>query len=61
MKDREVNMSERAELQVKSFIRFYHEYIDIWVPNIEDEYELKREPGNKIDPNCASRYTWEIS
>ena len=50
MKDRKFNMSEKAELQVKSFIRGYHEYMDTWVPIIEDEYELKREPGNKKDP-----------
>ena len=47
----EENMSEGAVLQVNSFIRGYHEYLDVWLPNMDDEYHLKREPGNKMDPN----------
>ena len=31
-------------LQVNSFIRGYHEYQEIWTPEIRDEIELRREP-----------------
>ena len=36
-------------LQVNSFIRGYHEYQEIWTPEKCNEYELKREPLNKVD------------
>ena len=41
-------------LRVKSFIRGYHKYMDIWVPNVEDKYQLKWEPDNKKDPNAVA-------
>jgi len=47
-------MSDGAMLRVKSFIRGYHEYMDIWVPNVEDKYQLKQEPENKKDPNAVA-------
>ena len=47
-------MSDGVMLRVKSFIRGYHEYMDIWVPNVEDKYQLKREPDNKKDPNAVA-------
>ena len=47
-------MSDGAVLKVNSFIRGYHEYMDIWVPNVEEEFQLKREPDNKIDPNAVA-------
>lgn len=28
--------------------------MDIWVPIIQDKYELKREPSNKKDPNAVT-------
>ena len=28
--------------------------MDIWVPNVEDKYQLKREPDNKKDPNAVA-------
>ena len=37
-------------LAVVSFIRGYHEYMDIWWPNVGEEYSLKRE-SNKEDSN----------
>ena len=39
------------KLQVVSFVRGYHEYMDIWLPSIDDEHCLKREPSNKEDAN----------
>ena len=47
-------MSDGVMLRVKSFIRGYHEYMDIWVPNVEDKYQLKRKPDNKKDPNAVA-------
>lgn len=49
----EVKRAERAVLQLKSFIIGNPEYMDIWVPTMEDEYQLKREPGSKMDPNAV--------
>ena len=37
-----------------SFIRGFHEYMAIWEPNIGDEHDLKREPGNKEDINAVA-------
>ena len=47
-------MSSTEKLQVVSFIRGYHEYLDIWQPNIGDEHRLKREPNNKVDSNAVA-------
>ena len=46
-------MSDEAVLKVSSFVRGYREYMDIWVPNVEEEFQLKREPDNKINPNVV--------
>ena len=34
-------------INVESYIRGYHEYVDIWEPKIDEKYELKREPETK--------------
>ena len=47
-------MPREAVLQVKSLIRVYHEYIHIWMPHNDDEYQLKREPLNTVDPNAVA-------
>ena len=44
----------RETLQVNSFIRGYHEYMDVWVPNNGDECNLKREPRNVKDQNAVA-------
>ena len=41
-------------LTVNSFIRGYHEYMDHWEPNAEDEFLLKREPDNVKDSNAVA-------
>ena len=41
-------------IKVSSFIRGFHEYMAIWEPNIGDEHDLKREPGNKEDINAVA-------
>ena len=38
---------------IKSFIRGYHAYMEIWNPKIDKEYELKREPRNTTDENAV--------
>ena len=50
----EVKMSDGVMLRVKYFIRGYHEYMDIWVPNVEDKYRFKQEQENKKDPNAVA-------
>ena len=58
-------MSQEAVLQVKSFIRGYHEYMHVWMPHNDDEYQLKRETLNTVDPNVVAivhpSSTWKIS
>ena len=44
----------RETLQVNSFIRGYHGYMDVWVPNNGDECNLKREPRNVKDQNAVA-------
>ena len=39
---------------MNSFIRAYHEYQEIWTPEIGDEYELKLEPLNTVDHNAVA-------
>lgn len=41
-------------LEVNSFIGRYHEYQEIWTPEIGDEYELKREPLDTVDHNAVA-------
>ena len=41
-------------LRVKSFVRGYHEYKEIWEPNIGQEAMLMREPQNKWDSNAVA-------
>ena len=35
-------------LQVNSFIRGYHEYHEIWTPEIGDEYQLRRKTLRRL-------------
>ena len=41
-------------INVESYIRGYHEYVDIWEPKIDEKYELKREPENKKDSDAVA-------
>ena len=41
-------------LVVNSFVRGYHEYMDVWKPKVNEEYLLKREPSNKTDKNVVA-------
>ena len=36
------------KLQVVSFVRGYHEYMDIWLPSIDDEHCLIKEDANPV-------------
>lgn len=40
--------------KVNSFIRGYHDYVDIWTPEEGQEYLLKRERSNKKDSNAVA-------
>ena len=50
----EKESTSETVLQVNSFIRGYHEYQEIWTPEMGDEYELKREPLNTVDHNAVA-------
>ena len=50
----EKESTSETVLQVNSFMRGYHEYQEIWTPEIGDEYELKREPLNRVDNNAVA-------
>ena len=41
-------------LRVKSFVRGYHEYKEIWEPKIGQEAMLMREPQDKWDSNAVA-------
>ena len=63
----EKQSTSKTVLQVNSFMRGYHEYQEIWTPEIGDEYEveLKREPLNMVDnnavsSNCPPKRRWEV-
>lgn len=47
-------MSSTETFKVISFIRGYHAYMDIWVPSVEEEHDLRREPSNKEDSNAVA-------
>ena len=42
------------KLQVVSFLRSYHAYVDIWLPSIDNEHCLKIELSNKEDANAVA-------
>ena len=50
----EKESTSETVLQVNSLIRGYHEYQEIWRPEIGDEYELKQEPLNTVDHNAVA-------
>ena len=39
---------------MNSFLRGYHDYQELWIPEIGDEYELKREPLKTVDNNAVA-------
>ena len=41
--------SSESFIQIESFVRGYHAYMDIWNPAIGEELQLKREPENTRD------------
>ena len=47
-------MFSQSVVTVNSFVRGYHEYVDIWQPAISSEHSLRREPGNEVDKNTVA-------
>ena len=41
-------------LEINSFVRGYHAYIDVWNPVQGEVLLVKREPTNCIDPNAVA-------
>lgn len=50
-------MFSQSLVRVNSFVRGYHEYVDIWQPAISSEHSLRREPGNEVDKKRCSSCT----
>ena len=48
-------------LQVKSFVRGYREYKEIWEPKIGQETMLMWEPQNKWDSNAVTVVGGDVS
>ena len=42
------------ELHIDSHIRGYHAYKDVWMPVLNEELVLKREPANIVDINAVA-------
>ena len=42
------------KLQVVSFHRYYHAYVDIWLRSMDNEHCLKIELSNKEDANAVA-------
>jgi len=40
-------------IQLESFVRGYHEYMDIWNPVLGEELPLQREPENAINEQAV--------
>ena len=47
-------MSSQSVVRVNSFVRGYHEYLDIWQPAISSEHSLRQKPGNEVDKNAVA-------
>ena len=47
-------MFSQSVVRVNSFVRGYHEYVNIWQPAISSEHSLRREPGNEVDKNAVA-------
>ena len=47
-------MSSQSVVIVNSFVRGYHEYLDIWQPAISSEHSLRQKPGNEVDKNAVA-------
>ena len=47
-------MFSQSVVRVNSLVRGYHEYVDIWQPEISSEHSLRREPGNEVDKNAVA-------
>ena len=43
-------------LEIQSFVRGYHAYMDSWTPVIGETLLLKREPTNPRDKNAVALY-----
>ena len=41
-------------LNIKSYIRGYHAYMDVWTPVLDEMLILKREPDNVADRNAVA-------
>ena len=49
----ELTSGALRELEIESYIRGYHAYMDIWTPVMNEELILKREPTNERDRNAV--------
>lgn len=54
MAESEPTSGDQQDLQINSYIRGYHAYMDLWTPALNEELVLKREPTNKRDSNAVA-------
>ena len=50
----ELTSGALRELEIESYIRGNHAYMDIWTPVMNEELILKREPTNERDRNAVA-------
>ena len=41
-------------LEIQSYIRGYHEYMEVWTPTIGETLVVKPEPSNEMDSNAVA-------
>ena len=54
MAESELTSGVLKDLQINSYIRGYHAYMDVWTPALNGELILKREPTNETDRNAVA-------
>ena len=54
MAESEFTSGVLKDLQINSYVRGYHAYVDLWTPALNEELILKREPTNETDRNAVA-------
>ena len=45
-------------IELDSYVRGHHSYLDIWTPFLGEVLQLKREPDNIVDQNAVALSKW---
>ena len=49
IQDKEIQIVVTTNFEIDSFVKGYHEYKNIWTPEIGETLSTEREPGNLVD------------